>query len=191
MCKGKEGPVSGEFDAGIGERVKAILTPDESIEHMVMQQGYAGLRLDAVILTNKRFILYHPGLLSVSFEDYLWRDLDDVHLAEGFLGATLTFTVKDKKMSVDKLPKADARKLYAIAQQREQEAAEVRRQRQMQEDSARAGHIVVGGVAAGPASAPLADDPMAKLTKLKNMLDAGLITQEEYDRKKADILAAL
>jgi membrane protease subunit (stomatin/prohibitin family) len=34
-----------------------------------------------------------------------------------------------------------------------------------------------------------ADDPVAKLQQLKKMLDAGLITQDEYDAKKTDILA--
>ena len=37
-------------------------------------------------------------------------------------------------------------------------------------------------------SAPAQEDPMEKLTKLKKMLDAGLITQEDYDNAKAKIL---
>jgi membrane protease subunit (stomatin/prohibitin family) len=36
-----------------------------------------------------------------------------------------------------------------------------------------------------------AEDPMAKLQKLKQMLDAGLISQEEYDSKKTDILSQM
>ncbi|TXJ07165.1 MAG: SPFH domain-containing protein, partial [Aeromicrobium sp.] len=40
---------------------------------------------------------------------------------------------------------------------------------------------------AAPA-APAADDPMAQLTKAKEMLDAGLITQEDYDAIKAKAL---
>jgi membrane protease subunit (stomatin/prohibitin family) len=38
---------------------------------------------------------------------------------------------------------------------------------------------------AAPAAAP---DPMEQLTKLKQMLDAGLITQEDYDAAKAKAL---
>ena len=41
---------------------------------------------------------------------------------------------------------------------------------------------------AAPAAAPAADDPMAALTKAKEMLDAGLITQEDYDAAKAKAL---
>lgn len=178
---------------GIKERVNGILTADEVVERIAVQLAIAGPRPDAVVLTNKRFILYHPGLLGVKFEDYLWRDLSDVRLSEGLLGATLSFKARGQQMQVDKLSKDEARPVYVLAQQREQEAAEIRRQRQMQEDSAKAGHIMVGQVPGAPGVGATAqtDDPMAKLTKLKNMLDAGLITQEEFDKKKADILASM
>jgi membrane protease subunit (stomatin/prohibitin family) len=52
---------------------------------------------------------------------------------------------------------------------------------------------MMGGMAglqqpvAAPA-APAADDPVAKLTKAKQMLDAGLITQADYDALKAKAL---
>ncbi len=44
-----------------------------------------------------------------------------------------------------------------------------------------------------PAAAPqpAADDPMETLAKLKKMLDAGLIEQAEYDKKKAEILSRM
>ncbi len=37
-------------------------------------------------------------------------------------------------------------------------------------------------------AAPAAEDPMAKLAKYKEMLDAGLITQEDYDAAKSKVL---
>lgn len=40
-------------------------------------------------------------------------------------------------------------------------------------------------------AAPAADDPMAKIQKLKGMLDQGLITQEEFNAKKAKILESM
>jgi membrane protease subunit (stomatin/prohibitin family) len=42
--------------------------------------------------------------------------------------------------------------------------------------------------AAPAAPAPAAADPMAQLAKFKEMLDAGLITQEDYDAAKARAL---
>jgi hypothetical protein len=43
---------------------------------------------------------------------------------------------------------------------------------------------------AGPPSAPSAD-PEARLRKLKDLLEKGLITQEDYDRRRAEILQSL
>jgi len=42
-------------------------------------------------------------------------------------------------------------------------------------------------VASQPAAAP-ADDPVARLTKMKQLLDAGVISQEEFDTAKAQVL---
>ena len=43
-------------------------------------------------------------------------------------------------------------------------------------------------VAPAAAAAPAADDPIAKLTKAKQMLDLGLITQADFDALKAKVL---
>ncbi len=48
-----------------------------------------------------------------------------------------------------------------------------------------------GQMMAGQASGATKEDPMEKLTKLKKMLDGGLISQSEYDAKKKEILAGM
>ena len=45
--------------------------------------------------------------------------------------------------------------------------------------------------AAGQAAQPAASDPTQVLAKAKSLLDAGLITQEEFDAKKAEVLGSL
>ena len=45
--------------------------------------------------------------------------------------------------------------------------------------------------AAQPQGQPAAEDPLEVLSKLKKLLDAGLIEQAEYDAKKADILSRM
>lgn len=44
---------------------------------------------------------------------------------------------------------------------------------------------------ATPTAAPATDSPQAKLAQLKGLLDAGLITQADYDSAKADVLKKL
>jgi hypothetical protein len=42
------------------------------------------------------------------------------------------------------------------------------------------------------AAAPVIEsDPVAKLKQLKEMMDAGLVSQEEYDKTKAAVLARM
>jgi membrane protease subunit (stomatin/prohibitin family) len=48
------------------------------------------------------------------------------------------------------------------------------------------GMMGVGGLQ--QPAAPAAEDPVAKLKKAKEMLDAGLITQADYDAAKARAL---
>ena len=49
---------------------------------------------------------------------------------------------------------------------------------------------MLGGTMGAPAQA-MQPTPEARLTSLKSMLDQSLISQEEYDKKKAEILAGI
>jgi hypothetical protein len=63
---------------------------------------------------------------------------------EGILGSTFSAPVTNGQyMSVDYLPKAQARMLYRYAQEMEEQAFEERRTRKMEEAKAAAGGVVV------------------------------------------------
>lgn len=175
-------------------KVKQILTKGEKILYIAVQKSIMNLSPDCVVLTNKRFIVYKPKLLGgASFHDYIWRDLKDAQLKERMLRATLAMhTVEGQILTIVDLPKVQARKLYAFAQEMEEKVREERRLRIMEEKRAAAGGIVLqGGVPTAQAPSTPQEDPVQKLMKLKEMLDAGLITTEEYDAKKADILSRM
>ena len=147
-----------------------------------------------MVLTNKRFIVNKPKLLgSVNFEDHIWRDLSDITLREGMINATLSMkAAKGRLLLVDNLPKAQARKLYSFAQDMEEQVREERRIREMEERRAAAGGVTIhGSLPTTNMAAPVQDDPVQKLKQLKAMLDAELITQEEYDAKKTDLLSRM
>jgi hypothetical protein len=66
-------------------------------------------------------------------------------------------------------------------------------ERELVEKRAGAGGIVMN-VPTAPQAVPqpaLKEDPMEQLAKLKKMLDAGLITEDEYNTKKAEILSRM
>lgn len=175
-------------------KVRQILTSGEEILYIAVQKRLISFSPDSVVLTNKRFIVYRPTLLGgANFQDYIWRDLHDARLTEGIINSTITLqTVKAQLISVGDLPKVQARKLYSFAQEMEEKVLEERRTRDMEARRAGAGGIVLqGGLPTAPAPAPVhqEEDPMQKLKKLKDMLDAGLITDQEYATKKAEILS--
>jgi hypothetical protein len=71
---------------------------------------------------------YNPGLLGrVRFDDHIWRGLDDARLKETMMGAIIEMhTVHGLWVGVDYLPKAQARRLYSLAQEMEEKVREER-----------------------------------------------------------------
>ena len=177
-------------------KVSGLLTADEEVQYIAVQKKpLLNTSPDCVALTNKRVIFCRPKNfgLSMEFKDHQWKDIIDIHIKENMLGAD--FSIKTAKGAdlMDYLPKDQARRLYQFGQAKEEEARDYRRQRDLEDKRAAAGGIVVntGPAPAAPASASNADDPMEKLKKLKAMLDYQLITQAEYDERRAAIMATL
>ncbi|RKR85189.1 putative oligomerization/nucleic acid binding protein [Mucilaginibacter gracilis] len=157
--------------------------------------------------------------LSMKFVDFVWKDVVDVQTKEEILGAVFSVkTANGAEMGVDYLPKIQARKLYQYAQERKEAEREARRQRDLEEKRAESGAMHFEApitpayqppvVAPTPAYIPLppAPEPVAiappepvvaakpdelteKLKKLKTLFDHGLISQEEYNLKKMDLLS--
>lgn len=75
----------------IKTKVSQILTKDEQVQFVAVQDSPTKVNFapDAVVLTNRRFIIYRPKMLGrVTFEDYIWRDLHDARLKDGMLRST-------------------------------------------------------------------------------------------------------
>lgn len=179
-------------------KVTGLLTNGESIEYIAVQKKAINMSPDCIALTNKRIIFCRPKTfgLSMDFQDYLWKDIANCHMKEGIMGATFSIqTVRRGFNMMDYLPKAQARKLYQYAQEREEEMIEYRRQRELEDKRAAAG----GGITVNNAlpvndvknNDSIENDPLTALGKLKSLLDINLISQEEFDRKKEEILSRL
>lgn len=130
--------------AKIASDVQSILTPGEDILYVVLQNATSlSPKKDAVVATNNRIILYRPGILGrISFDDFQWQDVKNVHLKQGMLSTEVE--VQSTEGRVEKaggLSKEQAKRLYAISQQMEQEWREKRRVRQMEEARAAAGGV--------------------------------------------------
>ncbi|HEU4366468.1 MAG TPA: PH domain-containing protein [Candidatus Krumholzibacteria bacterium] len=176
-------------------RVQQILTSGETILYVAVQKKpVVNVSPECVVLTNRRFIVYRPSLLGrVTFEDQMWRDLHDATLRENIVGATFTLaTVTGRVLTIEHLPKAQARRLYAFAQEMEERVREERRALDLEEKRAAAGGVVVSGIpATGSAAEPPSRDPVQRLKALKEMYDAGLISAGEYEAKRAEIVSRM
>ncbi|MGZ3872970.1 MAG: PH domain-containing protein [Mucilaginibacter sp.] len=155
--------------------------------------------------------------LSMKFVDFVWKDILDVYTKEEIIGAIFSIkTTKGAEMGIDYLPKIQARKLYQYAQERKEIEREARRLRDLEEKRAESGAVqfenasrlasqqpvtpVLPVPETEPAPAPIAapapvtqeapkpDELTEKLKKLRMLFDNGLISQEEYNHKKLDLL---
>jgi hypothetical protein len=176
------------------ERVRSICTDSEQpLYAAVQQRPIANFSPDGIVLTNKRFIMFRQKVLGrFDFFDYPWRDVKDVHVREEIMASKITLkSLSGTRSEIGWLPKSQARKVYRIAQSQEEAAREFRRQQMLEEQRASAAQTNVTTAVHAPGASPSNGDPLAKLTQLKQMLDAGLITQEEFDAKKSDLLSQM
>lgn len=176
-------------------RINSLLTSNEAVEYIAVQKKPAiNLSPDCIALTNKRIIFCKPRNfgLAMDFHDYNWKDIADCHIKEGIMGATFTMrTVRSRSNMMDYLPKNQARKLYQFAQEKEEEMREYRRQRELEDKRAAAGGGIVVNNAQTPNESPQQEDHFAVLQKLKVLLENGILSQEEFDSKKNEILSRM
>jgi hypothetical protein len=194
----------------IYNRLTDLLTTGEEIIYIAVQKKpIVNLFPDCVALTNKRILFFTPANfgLTIKFDDFVWKDIVDVFTKEEIIGAIFNIkTVRGEEIGVDYLPRVQARKLYQYAQERKEAEREARRQRDLEEKRAESGAVqfdnaarVVTQTPAAPApepahvppivqEAPKPDELTEKLKKLRMLFDNGLISQEEYNHKKLDLL---
>jgi hypothetical protein len=201
--------------------VDLLSSGEEIIYIAVQKKPLVNLFPDCIAITNKRILFFTPANLglSIKFVDFVWKDIVDVHTKEEIIGAIFSVkTTNGAEMAVDYLPKIQGRKLYQYAQERKEVEREARRQRDLEQKRAESGSIQFENPAAAHAGtaqqtyvtpapvappAPLAppapvvheapkpDELTEKLKKLKTLFDNGLISQEEYNHKKLDLLSDL
>ncbi|GAA4906870.1 PH domain-containing protein [Mucilaginibacter defluvii] len=200
-------------------RLVDLLTTGEEILYIAVQKKpLVNLFPDCIALTNKRVLFFTPANLglSIKFIDFVWKDIVDVYTKEEIIGAVFTVkTVNGAEMGVDYLPKVQARKLYQYSQERKEAEREARRLRELEEKRAESGSVNIdnpGHVAIQPpvpapvapapepilVPEPVKEEPVAKpdeltekLKKLKMLFDNSLISQEEYNQKKLELLKDL
>lgn len=105
----------------IAEKLQDIIMHHETVCYIAVQKKPAiTVFPDSIVLTDKRIILCKPKNLgfSMEFQDFDWEEVVSPFIKENLLGAEFSFmTSTDLSVTMDYLPKTQARKLYTFAKE--------------------------------------------------------------------------
>lgn len=105
----------------ITSKLTDLLMKNEEVGYIGVQKKPAiTVFPDSIVLTNKRIILCKPKNLGLSmdFTDYPWNVVAGAFVKENILGSEFSFnTSTDITISIDYLPKTQARKIYTFAKE--------------------------------------------------------------------------
>lgn len=204
----------------IYSKIEDMLSNGEEAVYMAVQKKPAVTLLpDCITISNRRIFLceFTKLGLSTNFEIFQWREIKDIAFKEEIFGSKVTvIPFTGENLSIDYIPKTQARKLYQYIKDALEE--------NNQENSSPPQNIIADETHGSAittvqishsnthpekieptleqlhdlnveeAIVPVqdeSDEVTRKLQKLKNLFDKQLISQAEYENKKAEILKQL
>jgi hypothetical protein len=183
------------------EYLRSVLIPSETLEAWAVQHRLFALshRRVLVAATSGRLVMITRHLISgFDVSDIRWQDLEEVTLRVGIFAADLAIragkasdlasqgATGSRRLDFVGLRKDQAQAVYRICQAQDQAWREKRRVRELEELRARSGGIQMSS---GPAPSVGGSDAVRRLQDAKQMLDARLITDAEYEAIKAKIVS--
>ena len=184
--------------------LRSVLIPGETLEAWAIQRRAFALthRRLLVAATSGRLVVLARRLLGgFDVATIRWQDLEEVTLRVGVISADLSVragkatdlaslgTPGSQRIEFQGLRKEQAQAVYRICQAQDQAWREKRRVRELEELRARSGGIQVLSAAAAPSAAG-ESDAVRRLREAKQLLDAKLITDAEYEAIKAKIVSS-
>jgi len=185
-------------------QLRTVLIPGETVEAYAIQIRLFALlhRRLLIAATSGRLIVLARKLLGgFDVTTVRWQDLEEVTLHVGMLSADLALRAGkatdlaslgssgSQQVQFRGLQRTQAQAVYRICQGQDQAWREKRRVRELEELRARSGGIQVSSAPAA-LGADGASDAVRRLQEAKQMLDARLITDAEYEAIKAKIISS-
>lgn len=157
---------------GAGREMRKLpehLWEGETVEYMT--GGAYGAGTGLLVLTDRRLLFLQDGIMSKTSEDFPLDKVSSVQWSSGLLLGTVTIFASGNKAEVKNVNKDDGK---AITDQVRNRLSAPK-----------------GPPPAAPAAAPTNPDPFEQLRKLGELRDAGIVTPEEFEAKKSEILSRL
>jgi hypothetical protein len=182
-------------------QLRTVLIPGETLEAWAIERRAYALTHRRLLLaaTSGRLIVLKRRLLGgFDLTSIRWQDLEEVTLRVGMIAAELAIRAgkasdlaslgasASQQVVFGGLRNEQAQSVYRICQAQDQAWREKRRVRELEELRARSGGIQVMSGSVPPAAAE--NDAVRRLQEAKQLLDAKLITDAEYEAIKAKIV---
>jgi hypothetical protein len=188
--------------------LRGLLTANETLEAWAVQHRLYALthRRACIAATSGRFISLNRRLLGgYESADIRWQDLKETRISAGILAADLTLVAQansdlslgsevNRVWTFAGLRKDQAQAMYRICQQHDQVWREKRRIRDLEELRAKSGGVQIGTGQSAYAAADgsgMESEPARRLRQAREMLDAKLISDSEFESIKAKIVSGL
>ena len=201
------GPQEPGLDGALAT-LRSLLTAGETLEAWAVQHRFFALthRRACIAATSGRFITMQRRLLGgYESADIRWQDLKETRISAGILAADLTLVAQssadlnigsevNRVWTFAGLRKDQAQAMYRICQQHDQVWREKRRIRELEELRAKSGGVQFGAAPAayaGADSGGAESEPARRLRQAREMLDAKLISDSEFESIKAKIVSGL
>jgi len=168
-----------------------MLTSDEAVIYLAIQKKPAVTLIpDFIAVTNKRIVfrIMKKWEIANNYITFTWAKVKEVSFKEAFFSSKfIIIPKKGENIAIDYIPKVQAGKLFQFCNEQIEKLKSTPSEPEttllndnFDEDSTGVSTIK-----------DIEDDLTQKLKKLKILFEKQLISQEEYERKKADILSQL
>lgn len=196
----------------LGKLTDMLSSNEELIYLAVQKKPAVNLLPDCIAVSSKRIFYCEPANfgITMNFKDISWKSIKEVSFKEELFGSKFICVPQHgENIVTEYIPKVQARKLYQAAYEQLENYRDAQAQAEEKRLSGGMEPVFHGAMEIEEAQVietPEVDEPAAatipqvspveepedettlKLRKLKTLYDKQLITQEEYEAKKASIL---
>lgn len=157
------------------KKLPSMLYEHENVLNLVngRYEGNEGL----IVVTDRRVMFIDEGVVRSHREDFPYERISSVQCSTGMMSGKLVIFASGNKAELDNiLPKQQANAVADLIRDKI------------------SGSVATSQVPPPPVMAPPApatDDPYEKLRKLGELRDAGILTPEEFQAKKASLLDSI
>jgi hypothetical protein len=163
------------------EQAREHLEPGEEMvaaikgTYETKRMGKDSVRSGSFLATDRRLVFYGKKLGGYDLESFPYSHISSFEMSKGMMGHKMSFFASGNHVQMKWIDKAGVEEFTTAVRAR------------MGKD----GHQAASGSPTVEAAQPAAPDIPDQLRKLGELRDAGILTQEEFDAKKTDLLSRM